>query len=128
MPDTNTDVHPRPSDDAADLGPAYGPPRRCWMISARMRTERGFIPSLVIEHQPGYTPSVGIGDFAEPWYWGTDWDKACAVCDQANLDDFGLEPDDAAAIVGSSIAASIKQDAAKEQMAQRLRDLGISHA
>jgi hypothetical protein len=68
---------------------------------------------------------TGRGEFSEPWYWGTDYDKAVAICEQANRDTFGLSPEEAKEVVDSSITASIREDAVRERATADLqRKLG----
>ncbi len=85
-------------------------PRRCYYISPMQYDEgRGFVPSLVIEHEAGHSPMRGRGEFAEPWYWGKTMDRAKEVCDRYNLDHFGLSRKQTLRIVASSMAASNRE-------------------
>lgn len=83
-----------------------GEPRRCMYISPMQYDEgRGFVPSLVIENEPGHSPMRGRGEFAEPWYWGDTLDRAREVCDRYNQDRLGISPKTAMRIVASSMGA-----------------------
>lgn len=45
--------------------------------------EKSYIPSLVIENQPGHYPMRG-GDNGRPWYWGASRDECQEICDETN--------------------------------------------
>ncbi len=89
--------------------------RKCFaIIEGQFHPDHGYVPSLVTEDEPGHVPMMGNGDESEPWYWGATVEQARAVCAEANLKDFGLTPADTKAIIDSSVAASIRVDAARE--------------
>src|SRR5262245_6151884 len=102
-------------------------PRQCFAVFESQRNERGFIPSLVTENEPGHSPLIGRGELSEPWYWGQTIEEARKVCDRANLER-GITPTAAAEIVASSIAASIRTDAAAAERRRRLDELGLKQS
>ncbi len=111
----------------SDPRPAAAP-RHCFVIlDSQFHPERGFVPSLVTEGEPGHSPMAGRGELSEPWYWGTDIETARRICAKANLDDFGLDQDAADEIVASSVGASIIADASRARVEADLdRKLGRS--
>jgi hypothetical protein len=90
-------------------------PRRCYVILPEQRNDRGYIPSIVTEGEPGHAPLMGRGEFSQPWYWGTDLAAATRLCAEFNRKDFGLDGPECSAIVSSSVMASIRMDAAAER-------------
>lgn len=88
------------------MGPAAAPqPRKCFYIPTDAFVEgKGFVPSLVTEGEPGHSPLVGNGDFAEPWYWGDTYEKAQAIAAAENAK-LGLTPDDVLTIILGSMGA-----------------------
>ena len=76
----------------------------CYLILASQYDSRGFIPSVVEEDKPGHSPLVGRDKGAVPWYWGSTYQQALAVCQRANLK-IGITPERAADIVLSSMRA-----------------------
>lgn len=80
-------------------------PRQCYVIlPTEFDPGYGYVPCLVTENEPGYQSMRGDASrFQRPWYWGTTWEQAEAVCAKVNLDDFDITPGDAAAIALSSI-------------------------
>lgn len=80
-------------------------PRRCYIILLDQRDEDGYIPSLVVEGEPGHSPLAGDGPFAQPWHWGRTYDEAKRICAKYNADDFGLTEVDTAIITASSMGA-----------------------
>jgi hypothetical protein len=81
------------------------PPRQCFWIPAERYDERGWVPSLVTEGEPGHQPLTGKGAQAQPWFWGRTYDEARKTAGRENSRTFGLNPGDAAALVASSIGA-----------------------
>lgn len=81
-------------------------PRQCFWIPAEPYDERGWVPSLVTEGEPGHQPLTGHGAQAQPWFWGHTYDEARKAAERENAQTFGLSPEDAAAIVASSVTAS----------------------
>jgi hypothetical protein len=80
--------------------------RQCYWIPAEPWDEKGFVPFLVTEDEPWPKPLAGNpAKFQTPWYWGTTYPEAKAYADQVNLDDFGITPDQMAAILLSSMRA-----------------------
>lgn len=94
--------------------------RKCFVILIDQFNERGYIPSVVVEGEPGHSPMIGSGELAEPWYWGTDYEQAKAICRSAN-EDLGLSCDAVNEIITSSMAAG-------NANAARLEELGLSAA
>lgn len=120
-------VHPMGSSTESLPQSEDGKPRKCFAIfTSQFVPGKGYVPSLVTEGEPGHQPFVGQGEESEPWYWGLEWDQACAVVDKANARDFRLTPDEAAAIVDSSITAQIRGDGAKARVAEKMERLGLS--
>lgn len=116
---------------AQELGAILAPrgveaPRQCYAIlPGQSHPELGYVPSLVTEGEAGHQPLVGRGELSAPWYWGTDFDQAQRLCDQANAETFHLTPAEARAIVESSITASIRTDHARDTAAANIdRALG----
>ena len=73
-----------------------------------------FIPCMVKENTPGYTPMgkpqngmMGPRTIADPmpWYWGNTDAECQALCDDYNREYFGIEPEEALFIVASSMRA-----------------------
>lgn len=81
-------------------------PRTCYYIPPDQRDDEGFIPSLVTEDQPGHVPFMGNGSCASPWHWGRTYEAARDLAARMNLEDFGLDQMQVAAIMISSIRAS----------------------
>jgi hypothetical protein len=69
---------------------------------------KGYVPSLVVQDDPGHYPMRGSGPFASPWYWGLTLDAARAACAAANAER-GITPEMAQDIVDSSMIASFRQ-------------------
>ncbi|WP_394621242.1 hypothetical protein JNUCC0626_19755 [Lentzea sp. JNUCC 0626] len=62
---------------------------RFWVIFEQHRTEvDGFVPALITVGNPD--PQMGAGDSARPRVWGRTWAEAQKMCDQANVEDYGL--------------------------------------
>lgn len=81
-----------------------GQKRSAFYVDETMKTEHGYVPSLVTEGEPGHAPLVGNGDHASPWYWGQDIETARRVAAEANAQ-LGLTPQDVLEIVLSSMTA-----------------------
>lgn len=79
--------------------------RRAFYVNETMKTEHGYIPSVVTEDEPGHTPMRGNGPYASPWYWGHDITIARKIAAQAN-DALGLTDSDVRDIIASSFRAS----------------------
>ena len=94
-------------------------PRQCFWIPPDQHDENGWIPSLVTEGQPGHAPFTGNGRLARPWYWGKTLAEAQATAERENLGTFGLSPDEALAIVLSSIRVD------SQPFATQVRDASI---
>ena len=116
MPDTTDDARDRmiaalrklPPDLRAQVREGITDrPRHCFAVFPDQRDEGGFIPSVVYEGEGGHYPLRGRGAFAIPWHWGQEYEKALAVCADANRD-LGLTEDDVEEIVTSSIAAQLR--------------------
>ncbi|WP_431921347.1 hypothetical protein [Nonomuraea jabiensis] len=81
-------------------------PRKCFYIPpTAFVAGRGYVPSVVVEGEPGHTPLMGNGTCAEPWYWGMTYEAACEEAQRQNAR-LGISPSDAIEIVASSQAAS----------------------
>lgn len=78
-------------------------PRHCFVILATQYDEHGFIPSLVIEGEPGHSPMMGRGEGAVPWYWGKTYERAQEVCARFNKQRYGLSAKATARIVTGSM-------------------------
>jgi hypothetical protein len=80
--------------------------RICYYIPPDSYVEdKGFIPALVTENEPGYAPLTGRGEFAEPWYWGHTYEQAQGIAAEQN-ERLGLTPGDVNDIIISSMRAS----------------------
>lgn len=82
--------------------------RQCLWISASQdpKIYGGYVPSLVVENEPGHSPLLGKGVGASPWTWGMDLKQAQEVCDKYNQDKLGLSKEECLQIVGSSMAVT----------------------
>jgi hypothetical protein len=94
-------------------------PRTCYMIPLDQPEPGQFIPSLVVENEPGHSPMTGRGDHAAPWIWGSTLEEAQAVCDSVNARQ-GISKIDAAEIVCSSMFARIAER--EEQARHKVRE------
>ena len=56
----------------------------------------------MVEGQRGHWPLLSPADGTTPWYWGETQDEAQAKADVANLEDFGLTPEESRAIIDRS--------------------------
>lgn len=90
----------------------------CFAVFEHQRGTGGFIPSVVTEDEPGHSPLIGRGELAEPWFWGRTFDEAERTCAEQNAD-LGIDETEAKRIVDSSIAESIRQDAAQQAARDR---------
>jgi hypothetical protein len=79
--------------------------RIAFYVDETMKTEQGYIPSVVTEGEPGHSPLVGNGEFASPWYWGKDIETAKRLAADANAK-LGLGPQEVLEIILSSTSAS----------------------
>lgn len=80
--------------------------RRCFYVPRGAFEEgKGYVPSMVVENEPGHTPMRGDGPGSSPWYWGMTYEEACKAAEEANAK-LGITPEDAIDIVSSSMAAS----------------------
>ncbi len=61
-------------------------------------------------------PSPAGVNSLSPGTGARNYDQAVAICEKANLEDFGLTPAEAADIVASSIALSIREDAHRDRV------------
>lgn len=87
------------------LAPEPREPRKVFFVDETMLTEHGYVPSMVTEGEPGFTPLSGNGEFAQPWYWGHDIDVAQRLADEANLE-LGIDRQLALLIIASSMRMS----------------------
>lgn len=78
--------------------------RQCYVILETQCDDHGYIPSLVIEGEPGYAPMYGEGE-QEPWRWGKTIERAREVCARYNQQHYGLTEQAAERIVASSMNA-----------------------
>jgi hypothetical protein len=81
--------------------------RWCYIVSGEEHDENGYIPAIVHENEPGYSPLSGDGT-QRPYYWGKTHAEASAVAEKVNLDQLGLSPADTGEIVLSSMRESRK--------------------
>jgi hypothetical protein len=86
-------------------GDPVSTPRSCYWINESQEPdpERGYIPSVVTEGEPGHSPLSGNGAHAAPWYWG-NLESARRIAFEENQR-LGLTDEDVMAIVLSSMAA-----------------------
>lgn len=73
----------------------------------------GYRVSIVVEGEDGYRPTgnwpyTGAPSQTVPYFWGHDFDHACAIAERENAK-LGLTPEDVLSIVSSSIAARLKK-------------------
>jgi hypothetical protein len=80
--------------------------RTCYYIPPDQRDDQGFIPSLVTEDEPGHQPFMGNGPCAQPWHWGRTYEQARDEAAKNNRIDFGLDEEQVASIILSSVRAS----------------------
>jgi hypothetical protein len=91
-------------DATVENGPMN--PRKCFYIPPTGFVEgHGYVPSVVVEGEPGHTPLMGNGTCAAPYYWGMTFEAACEEAQRQNAR-LGISPSDAIEIVLSSQAAS----------------------
>jgi hypothetical protein len=76
----------------------------CYDIVESSKDENGYIPVVVVENEPGYSPMLGNGPFATPWYWGHDFNAALKIAADVN-EKMGITPERAKDIIASSFAA-----------------------
>lgn len=78
-------------------------PRQCFIIQVGQCDDAGYIPSLVIEGEPGHQPLSGDpSKLQTPWHWGTTYEAARAECARQNAA-LGLSEADVIDIVCSSM-------------------------
>ena len=94
----------------------------CFWVDETMHTPNGFVPALVVEGESGYWPMMGNGKGSSPWYWGDTIEKAREVCAKANADR-GIDPKRADEIVLSSMAATNREQARREEVQERWREI-----
>lgn len=104
-------IDPRADDALAVATTGDGPelPRQCMVILESQRDAHGYIPSLVIENEPGHWPMMGRGPMATPWYWGDTFEEATATAANYNARAYGLSPQDCADIQCSSMFAKLDE-------------------
>lgn len=71
--------------------------------------EHGFRVSVVTENEPGHRPTgtwpyTGVVGETRPYFWGHDYDAACAIADKQNTC-LGITKEQATLILASSIKA-----------------------
>jgi len=81
-------------------------PRFCYYIPHDAKTEDGYVPSMVVENEPGHHPMTGQCDCQVPWFWGHTREEAEAIARHQNAR-LGLSPGDASEIVASSMFAKL---------------------
>ncbi len=81
--------------------------RQCYYINPSQDPNKhgGYVPSLVVQDEPGHSPMTGQGEGAAPWVWGKTLDEAEAACKAANAKR-GISELDAFEIVASSMRVS----------------------
>lgn len=72
-------------------------PRKCYWLDETHAVEGGFRPSIVVEDEPGHTPT--------DYVWGPSLAEALNQCEQANAE-LGIDEKAYLNIVTSSMAAS----------------------
>jgi len=71
--------------------------------------ERGYIPSIVVENEPGHWPLAGgPKELKTPWYWG-DLKTAREIAARENLK-MGYNQEQVQAIVDSSMLAGMRDE------------------
>lgn len=73
----------------------------------------GYRASVVVENEDGHYPTGswpydGKPGKSMPYFWGHDYDKACAMADKAN-EQLGISKEEAHKIVTSSMTASLRR-------------------
>lgn len=74
--------------------------------------DRGYRVSIVTEGEPGHIPTgewPNDGTGVLPYFWGHDYEKACARADGQNAK-MGISKKDSIAIIASSMGAQIRED------------------
>lgn len=104
-----SEIHPGLSEREA-------PKRRCfWIDPSQVPDEGGYVPSLVVEGEPGHSPMRGDpAKFQSPWYWGKTLVEANSMAIKMNYEQFGLGPSQCNEIVLSSMGASPDSTVAPE--------------
>lgn len=79
--------------------------RYCYYVpeSQDPATHGGYVPSIVIENDPGHYPMMGQGEVAAPWVWGKTLDEARSIAAVKNAR-LGLTQKRVAEIIASSMA------------------------
>lgn len=110
MTDTLDDQGDEPD---LDLFPVKAPSERrtCLWVDETCWTPNGYVPALVVEDEAGYTPMMGRGEHAQPWYFGRDIDTARKLVAESNAER-GLSEQDVDDIVVSSMRAQSRAEAA----------------
>lgn len=85
--------------------------RQCFYIdeSQDPADHGGYVPSLVVENEPGHSPMTGNGVGAAPWVWGDTLQQAQSIAEERNLEMFKVTRQEAIDIVMSSMAASLRR-------------------
>lgn len=91
----------------------FNAPRQClWIDPAQdPAVHGGYVPSLVIEGEPGHSPLAGRSESSDapagrPWVWGPSLEQAEYTAAELNATTYGLSREDSTQIVLSSIRAS----------------------
>lgn len=82
----------------------------CYYVPFEQDVSRhnGYVPSLVVEGEPGHYPMTGSTGREAPWVWGDTYAKAVATCEEVNAQR-GISKERAAEIVRSSTIHPIKE-------------------
>lgn len=82
----------------------------CYYVPHEQDTARhgGFVPSLVVEGEPGHYPMTGSTGREAPWVWGYTYEKAAETCEKVNAER-GISKEQAAKIVSSSFSHPFKE-------------------
>ena len=83
--------------------------RQCYYISPSQNPDEygGYVPSLVVENEPGHSPLVGDpAKHQAPWIWGQTLVEAETICNKLNAK-HGLSELDQHKIVASSMRHSL---------------------
>lgn len=99
-------------------------PRQCLAIIEGQRDENGFIPSLIVENEPGHFPMTGRGPLAAPWHFGKTYEDALAVCNNYNARNYGLSAADCLEILHSSMFAKLADKVSEPRPVYVRRDSG----
>lgn len=82
-----------------------------WVNPSQTIGEMGFVPSVVIDGEPGHRPLTGDGSpYQLPWFWGKTYREAMECCATENAKR-GLSMEEVDDILLSSMLASRRGEA-----------------